>query len=319
MSQTRILLTGAGGQIGTVLVAALRQRYGVENVLSTDVRLLYNDPNFASLDALDRDGLEQLVVEEKITQIYHLAAILSATGEQNPGRAWEINMNSWFSVLEVAHKHKLDRVFFPSSIAAFGVDTPSDPTPQFPYMAPTTVYGISKKSGELWGQYFFQKYGLDVRSLRYPGVIGHQSNPGGGTTDYAVDIFHYALRNEAYTSFLTENTRLPMIYMDDAVRATIELMEAPKEAITIRTSYNLSGFSCTPLELATAIQQRIPNFKVNYVADFRQQIADSWPKRIDDEHAQTDWKWKPTFTLENVVDDMLQHLRLKNEDSLANS
>ena len=249
----------------------------------------------------------------KVTQIYHLAAILSAKGEQNPLQTWDINMGGLFNVFEVAREKGILKVFFPSSIAVFGADIPRQMTPQNAILKPTTVYGMSKASGELWSQYYFQKFGLDVRSLRYPGVIGWQSNPGGGTTDYAVDIYHYAVKEEDYTCFLSENTRLPMIYMDDAVRATLELMGAPAANINERTSYNLAGMSFSPSEIAASIQVHFPDYKVSYAPDFRQKIAESWPESIDDSAARNDWDWKPKFDLNNMTKVMISHLQQKYE------
>jgi threonine 3-dehydrogenase len=314
MNQTRVLITGANGQIGSVLTQELRQRMGADRVVATDIR----DPEqktegpFERLDALDSERLEQLIRRYEITTIYHLAAILSAKGEQNPRQAWQINMESLFNVLEAARKHQL-QLFFPSSIAVFGDNTPRQDTPQDTIMQPTTVYGISKVAGEQWCQYYHQKYGVDVRSVRYPGIIGYQSMPGGGTTDYAVDIYHKAVLGEPFDCFLSGETRLPMLYMDDAIRATIELMEAPAEQITVRTSYNLAGMSFSPAEVAAEIQRYIPEFTIQYAPDFRQKIADSWPNSIEDSQARSDWQWKPRYDLVAMTKDMLENLRLKYE------
>ncbi len=314
MNQTRILITGANGQIGSVLTQELRQRVGANQVIATDIR----DPEqktegpFERLDALDSERLEQLIRQYEITTIYHLAAILSAKGEQNPRQAWQINMESLFNVLEAARSHQL-QLFFPSSIAVFGDNTPRRETPQDTIMQPTTVYGISKVAGEQWCQYYHKKYGVDVRSVRYPGIIGYQSMPGGGTTDYAVDIYHKAVLGEPFDCFLSAETRLPMLYMDDAIRATIELMEAPAEQITVRTSYNLAGMSFSPGEVAAEIQRYIPNFTIRYAPDFRQKIADSWPNSIEDSRARADWNWKPEYDLATMTSDMLENLRLKYE------
>ncbi len=314
MNQTRVLITGANGQIGSVLTQELRQRLGDDQVVATDIR----DPEqsapgpFERLDALDDERLDQLIRQYQITTVYHLAAILSAKGEQNPRQAWQINMESLFNVLEAARQHGL-QLFFPSSIAVFGDNTPRRETPQDTIMQPSTVYGISKVAGEQWCQYYHQKYGVDVRSVRYPGIIGYQSMPGGGTTDYAVDIYHKAVLGEPFECFLSAGTRLPMLYMDDAIRATIELMEAPAKQITVRTSYNLAGMSFSPAEVAAEINRHIPEFSISYAPDFRQKIADSWPNSIEDSQARTDWHWKPNYDLAAMTRDMLENLRLKYE------
>jgi threonine 3-dehydrogenase len=309
MPDTSILITGASGQIGTVLAEELSQRYGAKAVLQTDIRLPDN-PNglFEQLDVLDSQRLAQLIKDYQVTQVYHLAAILSAKGEQNPKWAWEINMAGLFNILEAAREHGL-RVFFPSSIAVFGGMTPRVNTPQYAVLQPQTVYGISKVAGESWCQYFFEKYGVDVRSVRYPGIVSYQSLPGGGTTDYAVDIFHYAVKGEPYICFLQEDARLPMMYMPDAIRATLELMEAPADQVRIRTSYNLAGMSFTPAELTKAIREHVPGLQVAYEPDFRQEIAASWPESIDDSAAREDWGWQPAFGLSEMTADMLLHLR----------
>lgn len=314
MSKPTILVTGAGGQIGTVLTESLRKRYGRDQVIATDIR-----PNsqsngiFEQLDIMDQDRLSQLIQDYKITQIYHLVAILSANGEKDPLRTWKINMDSLFNVLEAARTHKIDRIFFPSSIATFGPNAPAFNTPQFSYLDPTTVYGISKVAAENWCNYYFSKYGLDIRSLRYPGIISYQSQAGGGTTDYAVDIFHEALDIGRFSCFLKADSELPMIYMEDAVRATMELMECPSEQIKIRTSYNLAGLSFTPEEIATEIKKHIPDFTIEYHPDFRQAIADSWPASIDDSSARKDWGWKPEFDLSKMTSEMLVQLKKKRQ------
>jgi threonine 3-dehydrogenase len=314
MNQTRVLITGANGQIGSVLTQELRQRMGTDRVVATDIREpeQKTEGPFERLDALDSEHLGQLIRQYNITTIYHLAAILSAVGEQNPRQAWQVNMESLFNVLEAARKHQL-QLFFPSSIAVFGDNTPRQETPQHTIMQPTTVYGISKVAGEQWCQYYHQKYGVDVRSVRYPGIIGYQSMPGGGTTDYAVDIYHKAVRGVSFECFLSAETRLPMLYMEDAIRAIIELMEAPAEQITVRTSYNLAGMSFSPAEVAAEIQRYIPEFKIQYAPDFRQKIADSWPNSIEDRQARTDWHWKPDYDLAAMTSDMIENLRLKYE------
>jgi threonine 3-dehydrogenase len=285
MRKDKILVIGANGQIGIVLTHALREIYGNDNVLATDIRTSET--------------------------LYHLAAILSANGEKNPRRTWDINMNGLFNILEVAKEFSLNKVFFPSSIAVFGTNTPKEKTPQFTFLDPSTVYGISKAAGENWCQYYFDKYQLDVRSIRYPGVISYQSMPGGGTTDYAVDIFHKAVQGIDFDCFLSEETSLPMIYMPDAIRATLELMEAPREKIKVRSSYNLAAMSFSPLEIVNSIQQHFPNFKVNYNPDFRQSIADSWPASIDDSEARNDWNWKENYNINEMTKDMIIQLSKK--------
>ncbi len=309
MKQDKILIIGAGGQIGSVLTNALRAAYGNDNVVASDLRPLTNQNGPSEiLDALSSRALAGIINRHHITQIYHLAAILSASGEKRPLWAWDINMRSLFNVLEVARKKNLKKVYYPSSIAVFGREAAPTHTPQFEVLIPETVYGISKVAGENWANYYFQRYGLDVRSLRYPGIIGYESMPGGGTTDYAVDIYHYAVQGKAFECFLSENTPLPMLYMPDAIRATLELMEAPAEQVKIRTSYNLSGMSFTPKEVANSIKKQVPDFKISYAPDFRQAIADSWPGSIDDSAARKDWGWKPAYDLDGMTKDMLFHL-----------
>ena len=312
MKQDKILIIGAGGQIGSVLTTALRKNFGNDNVVAADLRPLERQEGPAELlNALNARALAGLINKHKITQIYHLAAILSATGEKKPLLAWDINMRSLFNVLEVARKKKFDKVYFPSSIAVFGREAAPRNTPQFEVLIPETVYGISKVAGESWSNYYFQRYGLDVRSLRYPGIIGHESLPGGGTTDYAVDIYHYAVQGKAFECFLKADTPLPMLYMPDAIRATLELMEAPASHIKIRTSYNLSGMTFSPEEIANSIKKQVPDFKISYAPDFRQAIADSWPGSIDDTAARQDWGWKPSYDLDGMTKDMLLNLRAK--------
>jgi len=309
MNTERILLTGAGGQIGTVLTRALREKNGSDQVLPTDIRLPEKPEGaFENMDVLDQQQLQRTAGHFKPTQIYHLAAILSAKGEKNPRRAWEINMQGLFNVLDLAREWDA-KVFFPSSIAVFGRHSPKHQTPQHTVLQPETVYGISKVAGESWCQYYFEKYGLDVRSLRYPGIVGYQSMPGGGTTDYAVEIFHRAVAGKSYVCFLRPDTRLPMLYMPDAIRATLELMDAPAGQITVRNGYNLAGMSFTPAELAREIQRHFPGFQVQYRPDFRQSIADSWTQSIDDSQARADWGWKPEYDLPRMAEDMLRHLR----------
>lgn len=313
MKKEKVLIVGAGGQIGVELTLALRKLYGNDNVVASDIReehaLLKGTGPFVILNAMDATAMHELVKKEGITQIYLLAALLSATGEKDPKKAWDINMNSLLQVLDLGVQEKLTKIYWPSSIAVFGPTTPRQETPQKTIVEPRTVYGISKYAGELWCQYYNQRWGLDVRSLRYPGLISWKSEPGGGTTDYAVEIYHEALKHGKYTSFLSENTYLPMMYMDDAIRGTIELMEAPAEQIKSRMSYNLSAMSFSPKEIAAAIQKHIPDFKIDYAPDFRQQIADGWPQSIDDSAARQDWGWKHQFDLEKMTADMLTHLK----------
>jgi nucleoside-diphosphate-sugar epimerase len=311
MKKDKILVTGAGGQIGTVLVQTLRQSYGEANVIASDLREL-SDPNFAQLNVTDANKMAEIVKKEKVTQIYHLAAILSATGEKKPRFTWDVNMNGLFNILEVARSFNLSKIYFPSSIAIYGPQTPKDNTPQNAYFDPTTVYGISKLTGEMWSEYYFNRYGMDIRSLRYPGLISYEAMPGGGTTDYAVDIFYKAVQDEVFECFLEADTRLPMMYMPDAIRATLELMEAPKNSIKVRTSYNLSGMNFTPAELASEIQKHIPKFKMNYQIDeLRQKIANSWSDTIDDSAARNDWNWKENYDLAAMTADMVKNIRKK--------
>lgn len=307
-----ILVTGATGQIGTVLTEALRAEYGQDNVLATDIRKPEHPAGlFETLDILNTQLLKELVEKYKVTTIYHLAAILSASGEANPQRTWNINMNGLLSILELARESGLQKVFYPSTIAVFGKTTPRINTPQHTVMTPSTVYGISKAAGELWCEYYHNRFGLDVRSVRYPGIISYQSMPGGGTTDYAVDIFHQAILHGKYTCFLEAYTRLPMMYMDDSIRATLELMRAPSEQIKIRTSYNLAAMSFTPAELAASIQKHMPDFTIDYAPDHRQAIAASWTESIDDQDARNDWGWKHKYDLDAMTLEMLTQLKKK--------
>jgi len=314
MSTEKILILGASGQIGVELTLALRAKFGAEQVIASDIRatphpLLQGTGPYIVLNAMDSAAIRATVKSEKVTQIYLLAALLSATGEKDPGKAWDINMQSLLQVLEIGVQEKLTRIFWPSSIAVFGSTTPMNDTPQKTVIEPETVYGISKYAGELWCSYYHRRWGLDVRSVRYPGLISWKSAPGGGTTDYAVEIYHEALKHQQYTSFLSANTYLPMMYMDDAIRATIELMSAPSEKLSTRMAYNLSAMSFSPTEIAAAIQKHIPNFKINYQPDFRQQIADGWPKSIDDSLARKDWGWQPNFDLDSMTKAMLENLK----------
>lgn len=308
----KILIIGAGGQIGTELVLALRKMKGEENVIAADLRdecpePIKNGP-YVKMDALDREAVRSYIINEGVREVYLLAALLSATAEKNPEFAWKLNMEGLFTILDLGKEKYLDKIFWPSSIAVFGPTTPRTNTPQRTVMEPTTVYGISKQAGERWCEYYYNKYGVDVRSIRYPGLISYTSLPGGGTTDYAVDIFYQAKIGSTYNCFLSENTALPMMYMEDAIRATIELMEAPAEKIEIRSSYNLGGISFTPAELAEAIREEIPEFTISYDPDFRQAIADSWPGSIDDSEAREQWGWAEKYDLKALVNIMLENV-----------
>lgn len=308
-----ILVIGSSGQIGTELVMRLREMYGNDHVVASDIRpsseeVMTSGP-FEELDIMDEELLRSIVKKYQITQVYLLAALLSATAEKNIELGWSLNMRSHSHVLDLAKDGLIKKIFWPSSIAVFGPTTPKKNTPQYTVMEPNTVYGITKQAGERWNEYYFNKFGVDVRSIRYPGLIGWKAAPGGGTTDYAVDIFHQAIQQGQYESFLSENTGLPMMYMPDAIRATIELMEAPAEQVKIRSSYNLAGVSFTPQEIAAEISKHIPDFKMSYKPDFRQAIADSWPSSIDDTHAQDDWGWKLEYDLSKMTDDMMTNLK----------
>ncbi len=310
----KILVLGSNGQIGTELVTALRKVYGNDNIVACDIRRpdyeLKNAGPFEFVNVLDKDILKDTFEKYRPTQIYLLAALLSATGEQNPKLAWDLNMNGLLNVLDLALVYKTAKVYWPSSIAVFGPNSPKINTPQFSIMDPNTIYGISKLAGERWCEYYHEKYGLDVRSIRYPGLISWKAAPGGGTTDYAIHIFHEALKKASYCSFLSATTALPMMYMEDAIRGTIELMDAPAEKISIRSSYNFGGVSFTPEVLAAEIRKHIPDFRLSYAdKDPRQQIADGWPKSIDDSFAQSDWGWKPEFDLTKMTADMLMNLK----------
>ena len=310
---TKILIIGACGQIGTELTQKLREIYGVENVIASDIRKLnidvVNSGPFEVLNALDFNQIQHLVEVHQIDEVYLMAALLSATAEKNPAFAWDLNMNSLFHVLNLAKAGKIKKIFWPSSIAVFGPTTPRENTPQYTIMEPSTVYGISKQTGERWCEYYHNIYGVDVRSIRYPGLISWSSPPGGGTTDYAVDIFHKAIAKKKYDCFLTSETKMPMMYMDDAIAATIQIMQSPKEQIKIRSSYNLAAMSFTPTEIAQEIKKHIPEFTITYHPDFRQKIADSWPASIDDSAAREDWKWSHQFDISSMTKDMLDHLK----------
>lgn len=308
----KILIIGACGQLGTELTLKLRELKGTDNVIASDLRdepidLLANGP-YEKLNIMNKESFQIILEKHGINQVYHLAAVLSAKGEQNPHFAWQLNMESLLTVLE-AGKEKLNKIYWPSSIAVFGPDTPKENTPQNTVMSPNTVYGISKLAGERWCEYYFEKYGVDVRSLRYPGLIGYKALPGGGTTDYAVDIYHKAIAGESYECFLSENTMLPMMYMDDAVKATIDLMETDAENVKVRSSYNLAAMSFTPKEITAEIQKHYPDFKVTYNPDFRQKIADSWPGSIDDSAARNNWGWQHEFGLKELTETMITNLK----------
>jgi nucleoside-diphosphate-sugar epimerase len=313
MLKEKILVIGASGQIGVELTLALRKIYGNANVVASDLReqnpLLEGTGPYVSLDVMNKEMLHVQVIRQNFTQIYLLAAILSATGEKNPNLAWNLNMTGLLNVLDIAREENIRKVYWPSSIAVFGPTSPKKLCPQQTVIEPITVYGISKYAGEFWCNYYHQRFGLDIRSLRYPGLISYKSAPGGGTTDYAVEIFYEAKEGKKYECFLKEDTYLPMMYMPDAIRATIELMEAPADKISIRTSYNISGMSFSPKEIAAAIQQHIPEFSMTYKEDYRQAIANSWPQSIDDTVARTDWGWKEKFDLNGMVDDMLKNVK----------
>jgi nucleoside-diphosphate-sugar epimerase len=308
----KILVLGSCGQIGTELVLALREKFGSQNVVAADLKdvcpeNLSNGP-YIQLDALNKDLVRSYIIEQKFSDVYLLAALLSATAEKNPDYAWKLNMETLFIILDLAKEGHISKVFWPSSIAVFGPTTPRFNTPQYTVMEPSTVYGISKQAGERWCEYYFNKFGVDVRSIRYPGLISYKSLPGGGTTDYAVDIYYKAKAGEHFTCFLKEDTALPMMFMDDAIRATIELMEAPKEKVVIRSSYNLSALSFTPKEIFESIKKVVPSFTINYEPDFRQAIADSWPASINDVQARENWGWKERYDLDKTTKEMLNNL-----------
>jgi nucleoside-diphosphate-sugar epimerase len=313
MVKEKVLVIGASGQIGVELTLALRRIYGNSNVIASDLReeneLLKGTGPYVSIDVMNKEMLHVQVIRQNVTQIYLLAAILSATGEKNPHLAWHLNMQGLLNVLDIAREEKLHKVYWPSSIAVFGPTSPRQLCPQRTIIEPITVYGISKYAGEFWCNYFFGRHGVDIRSLRYPGLISYKSAPGGGTTDYAIEIFHEALDDHEYTCFLKEDTYLPMMYMPDAIRATIQLMEAPADKLTVRTSYNISALSFAPREIAAEIKKQIPDFTMRYKPDYRQHIAESWPQSIDDSVARADWGWAPEYDLSRMTTDMLQNLQ----------
>lgn len=310
-----ILIIGASGQIGSELTAKLRETYGADKVIASDIRegndALMKAGPFEVLDATNKEQIEATIDKYNVDTVYLMAAMLSATAEQAPMKAWELNMNSLFIILNLAKDKRIRKVFWPSSIAVFGPSTPADNTPQTTIMEPSTVYGISKQTGERWCEYYNKRYGVDVRSIRYPGLISYKTPPGGGTTDYAIEIYHEALAKGSYTSFLKAGTFLPMMFMDDAIQATIELMDAPAEKVKIRSSYNLGGVSFDPEEIAASIKKHIPDFTINYAPDFRQDIADTWPNSIDDTKANEDWNWKHSFDLDKITETMLENLKEK--------
>lgn len=309
----RILIIGACGQIGTELTSFLREKYGNHKVVASDIRegddaLMESGP-FEVLDAMDYDAVQDVVINYEITDVYLMAAMLSATGEKFPMKAWNLNMNSLFNVLNLAKEGKVDKIFWPSSIAVFGPTTPKEDTPQRTVMEPSTVYGISKQTGERWCEYYNKRFGVDVRSIRYPGIISYKTLPGGGTTDYAVDIYHKALKHKKYICFLNAETTLPMMYMEDAIRATVSIMEADEKDIKVKSSYNLSAMSFNPEEMTESIKKHIPDFTISYEPDFRQEIADSWPSSIDDSKARKDWGWQHKYSLDEMTEKMLKNLK----------
>lgn len=311
---SKILVIGAGGQIGTELVLSLRKKHGEEEVVAADIKiecpeLIKNGP-YVQMDVLNRDAVRNYIIYKGFEEVYLLAALLSATAEKNPDFAWKLNMEGLFTVLNLAKEGHIKKLFWPSSIAVFGPTTPKSNTGQITIMEPSTVYGISKLSGERWCEYYYKQHGVDVRSIRYPGLISYKSQPGGGTTDYAVDIYYKAKNKETFTCFLDENTTLPMMFMEDAIRATIELMEAPKENLSVRSAYNIAGLSFTPKELHASIESILPDFKIQYAPDYRQKIADSWPDSIDDSIAKKDWNWSPQFDLDTMTATMLEKITL---------
>lgn len=316
----KILIIGASGQIGSELTQKLRNIHGAENVIASDISYnnieLVNSGIFERVDAQDYTSVKICIEKYQINTIYLMAAMLSATGEKFPRKAWDLNMDSLFHVLNLAKEGFIKKVFWPSSIAVFGPTTPKENTPQYTIMEPSTVYGITKQVGERWCEYYNKQYGVDVRSLRYPGIISWKTMPGGGTTDYAVEIYHKAIAEKKYECFLSEDTELPMMFMDDAIKATLDLMDAEPENIKIRSSYNLSAVSFTPKEISESIKKLIPEFTISYKPDFRQKIADSWPKSIDDSRAREDWNWEHSFSLDNITKEMITNLKAKTEQEV---
>ena len=315
MTKNKILVIGAAGQIGTEITHELSRIHGKENIVASDIKPeakdFFKGIDYITLNVMDQKAVKALFEQYNFDTIYHFAAILSASGEKNPERTWEVNTKGLLNVIEAAKDHNVKKIFWPSSIAVFGPSTPKSETSQSPYMDPTTVYGISKLSGELWVSYFNERYGMDIRSIRYPGIISYKTAPGGGTTDYAIDIFFKAISSGQYSCFLSRDTFLPMMYMPDAVKATIELMDAPKEDLSVKTSYNVGSFSVSPELLYKTIKKRIPDFKIDYQPDFRDELAKSWPKSIDDSYARKDWNWKPDFDLDQMAEHMLDNIRVK--------
>ncbi|MEY3050134.1 MAG: hypothetical protein RL365_2172 [Bacteroidota bacterium] len=309
----KTIIIGAGGQIGTELTLALRNQYATDQIIAADIKevapTLIQDGPYVQMDILNRDAVRSYIIDNQIETVYLLAALLSATAEKNPDFAWKLNMDGLFTILDLAKEGYVKKIFWPSSIAVFGPTTPSDNTPQYTVMEPSTVYGISKQAGERWCEYYNKKFGVDVRSIRYPGLISYKSPPGGGTTDYAVDIFYKAKQEGKFTCFLSKDTSLPMMFMDDAIRATIQLMDAPASRLRIRSAYNLGGISFTPEEIASSIKNHLPAFEMTYEPDFRQAIADSWPNSIDDCYAQADWDWKLGYDLERMTEIMLKNIQ----------
>ncbi len=309
----KTIIIGAGGQIGTELTLALRNQYTKDQIIAADIKEhapeLIQDGPYIQLDILNREAVRNYIIDNHIETVYLLAALLSATAEKNPDFAWKLNMEGLFTILDLAKEGHVKKIFWPSSIAVFGPTTPADKTPQHTVMEPSTVYGISKQAGERWCEYYYNKFGVDVRSIRYPGLISYKSPPGGGTTDYAVDIFYKAKATGKFTCFLSKDTALPMMFMDDAIRATIQLMDAPADRLRIRSAYNLGGISFTPEEIASSIKKHLPTFEITYEPDFRQAIADSWPNSIDDSYAQQDWDWKLGFDMERMTREMLENIQ----------
>ena len=309
----KTIIIGAGGQIGTELTLALRNQYATDQIIAADIKevapTLIQDGPYVQMDILNRDAVRSYIIDNQIETVYLLAALLSATAEKNPDFAWKLNMEGLFAILDLAKEGYVKKIFWPSSIAVFGPTTPADNTPQHTVMEPSTVYGISKQAGERWCEYYYNKFGVDVRSIRYPGLISYKSPPGGGTTDYAVDIFYKAKQEGKFTCFLSKDTALPMMFMDDAIKATIQLMDAPASRLRIRSAYNLGGISFTPEEIASSIKNHLPSFEMTYEPDFRQAIADSWPNSIDDSYAQADWEWKLGFDLERMTEVMLKNIQ----------